>query len=161
MRVFAVLTVIALMLGVSPILLAANLWQDDFNDGAINSAYLTPDGGNGVGPPQWSETGGVLKQIEPRSGDPTYCAIDLGQDISFCGQLVRIRFDEWEDHDRSRAGVGFWLNPDDGYRGYTTVIHNSLTVGNYQFLNDALAWDGAHIVSFDAGEVGSWFWMRA
>ena len=29
-----------------------------------------------------------------------------------------------------------------------------------QFLNDALAWDGI-IESFDAGGVGSWFWMRA
>ena len=160
MRVFTILMAIALMLGVAPILLAANLWQDDFGDGAMNSAYLIPDRGNGVGPPQWSETGGVLKQTEPRSGDPTYCAIDLGQDINFCGQLVRIRFDEWEDHDRSRAGVGFWLDPADNYNGYTTLIHNSLTVGNYQFLNDGRGWHNP-ANDLDTGGVGAWFWMRA
>jgi len=153
--------ILVLVLVVAPALLGANLWQDNFDDESMDKSYEAAGGGGGAGPPQWIEEEGVVKQIEPKPGDPTYLAVELGKDINFCGQLVRIRFDEWQDHDRSRAGVGFWLNPNDGYRGYTTVIHNSLTAGNYQFLNDALAWEAAHIVSFDAGEVGSWFWMRA
>ena len=156
-----VFLVLSLMLGFAPVLYGANLWQDDFDDNKLNDAYETPNGGGGAGPPQWVEEDGVVKQIEPKPGDPTYLAVELDNDIKFCGQLVRIRFDEWEDHDRSRAGVGFWLDPGDKYCGYTTVIHNSLTDGNYQFLNDARAWDGAHIVNFDTGGTGSWFWMRA
>ena len=160
MRVFAVLAAVALALGMTSATFADNLWSDDFNDGVLDAGYLTPDGGNGAGPPQWVEEDGVIKQIEPKPGDPTYCAIDLGKNIDFCGQLVRIRFDEWEDHDRSRAGVGFWLDPGDKYQGYTTLIHNSLTVGNYQFLNDARGWAGTTL-DFDTGGVGSWFWMKS
>jgi len=153
--------VLVLVFGTSSMLLGANIWVDNFDDNSLNDAYITPDGGGGAGPPQWLEEDGVAKQIEPKPGDPTYLAVELGKDIRFCGQLVRIRFDEWQDHDRSRAGVGFWLDPGDEYNGYTTVIHNSLTAGNYQFLNDARGWEGAHIVSFDTGGVDSWFWMRA
>jgi hypothetical protein len=160
MKAFAGLVTTALMLAVAPTLFAANLWYDNFNDGILNAAYLTPSGGNGAGDPEWVEEGGVIKQIQPKPGDPTYCAVDLGQDIGFCGQLVKIRFDEWEDHDRSRAGVGFWLDPGDNYNGYTTLIHNSLTVGNYQFLNDARGWHPTQ-VDFDTGGTGSWFWMRS
>ena len=156
----SMLSIVILALVIMQISSAANLWHDDFNDNSMNVAYETPNSANGAGPPQWSETGGVLKQTEPKPGDPTYCAVDLGQNIDFCGQLVRIRFDEWEDDDRSRAGVGFWLDPNDRYCGYTTLIHNSLTVGNYQFLNDARGWHGTK-VDFDTGGTGSWFWMRA
>jgi hypothetical protein len=160
MKAFAVLTTITLMLVSAPVLFAATLWYDNFSDGVVDAAYLTPSGGNGAGDPEWVEEDGVIKQIQPKPGDPTYCAVDLGVDISFCGQLVKIRFDEWEDHDRSRAGVGFWLDPADKYNGYTTLIHNSLTVGNYQFLNDARGWHSTQ-VDFDTGGVGSWFWMKA
>ena len=149
-----------LALAIAPALFGANLWQDNFDDNKLDNSYETPNGGGGAGPPEWVEEEGVVKQIEPKPGDPTYLAVELDEDINFCGQLVRIRFDEWEDHDRSRAGVGFWLDPGGNYQGYTTVIHNSLTAGNYQFLNDARAWDGA-TVDFDTGGVGSWFWMRA
>lgn len=154
------LLVFLLLLGASSLLSAANLWHDNFDDGKLNSAYVTNNSANGAGPPNWIEEGGVLKQVEAKPGDPTYCAIELSKDINFCGQLVRIRFDEWQDHDRSRAGVGFWLDPGDRYCAYTTVIHNSLTTGNYQFLNDARAWHGT-IVNFNTGGVGSWFWMRS
>ena len=160
MKAFAVLTIITLMLGIAPTLFAVNLWYDNFDDGVMNATYVTPDGGGGAGPPQWVEEDGVLKQIEPKPGDPTYCAVELAEDITFCGQLVKIRFDEWEDNDRSRAGIGFWLDPGDGYCGYTTVIHNSLTAGNFQFLNDARGWHPTQ-VNFDTGGTGSWFWMRA
>jgi hypothetical protein len=161
MKALVVLSAIVLLLGFTPMLLAGNLWQDNFDDGSLDAAYITPSGGNGAGDPEWVEEGGVAKQIQPKPGDPTYLAVQLDRDINFCGQLARIRFDEWQDHDRSRAGVGFWLDPADKYNGYTTVIHNSLTTGNYQFLNDARGWDGAHIVNFDTGGVDSWFWMRA
>ncbi len=160
MKKFVVFIAIALILGIAPMVLAGNLWHDNFDDGVLNAAYEMSDGGNGAGPPEWVEEGGVVKQIQPKSGDPTYLAIELGQDISFCGQIAKIRFDEWEDADRSRAGVGFWLDPGDALNGYTTLIHNSLTVGNYQFLNDARGW-GADILDFDTGGVGSWFWMRS
>jgi len=160
MKTLAVVATITLVIGIAPTLFAANLWYDDFDDGKIDNAYLTPSGGNGAGDPEWVEEDGVVKQIQPKPGDPTYLAVDLTEDINFCGQLVKIRFDEWEDHDRSRAGVGFWLDPDDKYNGYTTVIHNSLTAGNYQFLNDARTWHGT-IVDFDTGGVGAWFWMKA
>jgi hypothetical protein len=149
-----------LVFAITPVLFAANLWQDNFNDNKINAVYKTPNAGGGAEPPKWVEEGGVLKQIEAQPGDPTYCAVELAKDINFCGQLVRIRFDEWTDHDRSRAGVGFWLDPNGSYQAYTTVIHNSLTTGNYQFLNDARAWH-ATIVNFDTGGQGKWFWMKA
>ena len=160
MKRSVLLVAITMMLVSVPVLYAANLWQDKFDDGSLNAAYITPSGGNGAGDPEWVEEGGVVKQIQPKPGDPTYLAVELGNDIEFCGQLVKIRFDEWEDHDRSRAGVGFWLDPADAYNGYTTLIHNSLTVGNYQFLNDARGWHSVQ-VDFDTGGVGSWFWMRA
>ena len=160
MKAFAVLTVITLMLGIAPMLLAANLWYDNFDDNKLKAAYTISNGGNGVGPPEWVEEGGVVKQIQPKPGDPTYLAIELDTNLTSFGQLVKIRFDEWQDHDRSRAGVGFWLDPGDKYNGYTTVIHNSLTVGNYQFLNDARAWHGTQ-VSFNTGGIGSWFWMKS
>jgi len=160
MKVLLVLSAIALVLGFTPMLLAGNLWQDNFDDNSLDNAYINPSGGNGAGDPEWVEEEGVAKQIQPKPGDPTYLAVELDRDTNFCGQLARIRFDEWEDDDRSRAGVGFWLDPADRYNGYTTVIHNSLTTGNYQFLNDALAWHGTQ-VNFDTGGVDSWFWMRA
>jgi len=160
MKILALLVFAGLVFSIVPNAFSANLWQDNFDDKKLDKAYLTPSGGNGIGDPEWVEEDGVVKQIQPKPGDPTYLAVELAEDIEFCGQIVRIRFDEWVDHDRSRVGVGFWLNPNDGYRGYTTVIHNSLKSGNYQFLNDALAWNGT-IVNFDIGDVGQWFWMRA
>ena len=154
------LTLMLVLMLVTPMLHAANIWYDNFDDDSLDPAYLTPSGGNGAGDPEWVETDGVVTQTQPKPGDPTYLAVELSQDIEFVGQIVRIRFDEWEDHDRSRAGVGFWLDPNDRYNGYTTLIHNSLTVGNYQFLNDARGWHPTK-VDFDTGGVGSWFWMRS
>ncbi len=155
------LLIITLMLFlVTPFLFASNIWKDDFNSGTMNPAYKFSNGGNGAGAPKWVQEGGVMKQTQPKPGDPTYCVIELDKDLSFCGQLVRIRFDEWVDHDRSRAGVGFWLDSGDKYNGYTTVIHNSLKSGNFQFLNDARAWDNDHKIDFNIGGTGVWFWMR-
>lgn len=160
MKKLTVLAVIALTLTFTSMLFAANLWQDNFDDNKLNAAYKTPSGGNGAGDPKWVEEGGAVKQTQPKPGDPTYLAIDVGKNINICGQIVRIRFDQWEDHDRSRAGVGFWLDPADKYQGYTTLIHNTLTVGNYQFLNDARGWHATKF-DFNIGGVGKWFWMKA
>jgi hypothetical protein len=150
---------VVLMLVIVPVVFSANIWQDDFS-GAMKANYKPSVGGNGKNPPKWVQEGGVVKQIEPKPGDPTYLAVELSKDIEFCGQLIRIRFDLWEDHDRSRAGVGFWLDTNDKYSGYTTVIHNSLVTGNYQFLNDGRAWDNDHKINFNIGKIGVWFWMR-
>lgn len=158
-KIFLVLTAFVIFMS-TPVLFAANIWRDDFNSGTMNPAYKFSNGGNGVGAPKWVQEDGVMKQTQPKPGDPTYCAIELDRDLSFCGQLVRIRFDQWVDHDRSRAGVGFWLDPGDKYNGYTTVIHNSLKSGNFQFLNDARAWDNDHKIDFNIGGTGVWFWMR-
>ena len=160
MNITSMLLIAILVFGITPILFAANLWYDNFDNRKLNADYITPSGGNGAGDPEWIEEGDVVKQIEPKPGDPTYLAIELDTNLESFGQLVKIRFDEWQDHDRSRAGVGFWLDPGDKYNGYTTVIHNSLTVGNYQFLNDARAWHGTQ-VNFKTGGVGSWFWMKS
>jgi len=158
MKAYVVLITIALILGVSQLLFAANIWYDNFNDNKMDAAYKTPDSKT-ANPPKWVEEGGVMKQTEPVPGDPTYLVLDTGKDLAFCGQLIKIRFDEWVDHDRSRAGVGFW-NDTTSYQAYATLIHNSLTVGNYQFLNDARAWHATK-VDFNTGGKGAWFWMKS
>lgn len=160
MKKSSLVLVTLLLLVVVPAVFAANIWQDDFNAAKMNAAYKTSLGGNGKNPPKWVQEGGVMKQTEPKPGDPTYLIAEVAKDISFCGQLVRIRFDSWEDNDRSRAGIGVWLDSADKYNGYTTVIHNSLATGNFQFLNDARAWDNDHKVNVNIGKVGVWFWMR-
>lgn len=159
MKAFGILITVTLILGIVPILFAENLWKDNFDDNKMNAAYKTPDSKTGK-TPVWVEEGGVMKQTEPTPGDPTYLVVEVSKDIRFCGQLVRIRFDDWQDHDRSRAGLGFWIDAADMYRGYATLIHNSLTVGNYQFLNDARAWEATKL-DFNTGGKGQWFWMKA
>jgi hypothetical protein len=158
-KTFLILTAMLLLI-IVPTLYAANIWHDSFDSAQMNPAYKQSNGGNGINPPKWVQEGGVMKQTEPKPGDPTYLAVEVPKDIQFCGQLVRIRFDSWVDHDRSRAGVGFWLDPADKYNGYTTVIHNSLVTGNFQFLNDARAWDNDHKINVNIGKTGVWFWMK-
>lgn len=55
MRASTVFMAIALILGLVPLALASNLWQDEFEDGSLDAGYVFSDGGNGVGPPQWVE----------------------------------------------------------------------------------------------------------
>ena len=159
MKAFVILITITLILGISPVLFAANLWYDNFDNNKMDAAYKTPDSKTGK-TPVWVEEGGVMKQTEPVSGDPTYLVLEQSKDLAVCGQLVKIRFDEWTDHDRSRAGLGFWNDSATSYQAYATLIHNSLTVGNYQFLNDARAW-GAAKLDFNTGGKGAWFWMKS
>ena len=70
-----------LALAITPVLFGANLWQDDFDDNNLDNAYETPNSGNGAGPPEWVEEEGVMKQIEPVPGDPTYLAVEMDEDI--------------------------------------------------------------------------------
>ena len=158
MKAYVFLITIILILGISPVLFAVNIWYDNFDDNKMNASYKTPDSKTGK-PPVWIEEGGVMKQTEPVPGDPTYLVLDTTKDLAICGQLIKIRFDEWTDHDRSRAGLGFW-NDSATYQAYATLIHNSLTVGNLQVLNDARAW-GAAKLDFNTGGKGAWFWMKS
>ena len=159
MKAYVFLITIALILGISPVLFAANIWYDNFNDNKIDAAYKTPDSKTGK-TPIWVEEGGVIKQTEPQPGDPTYLVLEQTKDLAICGQLIKIRFDEYTDHDRSRAGLGFWNDSATSYQAYATLIHNSLTVGNYQILNDARAW-GPAAINLNTGGKGAWFWMKS
>lgn len=93
-----------LVFAITPVLFAANLWQDNFNDNKINAVYKTPNAGGGAGPPKWVEEGGVLKQTEAQPGDPTYCAVELAKDINFCGQpiygMITLIIIRWTPHTR-------------------------------------------------------------
>lgn len=53
----------------------------------MNPDYTLSNGGNGAGAPKWVQEDGVMKQTQPKPGDPTYCAIELDKDLSFCGQI--------------------------------------------------------------------------
>jgi hypothetical protein len=160
MKAYVILITITLILGISPVLFAANIWYDNFDDNKMNAAYKTPDSKTAnAKAPKWVEEGGVMKQTEPTPGDPTYLVLDTTKDLAICGQLIKIRFDDWKDHDLSRAGLGFW-NDSASYQAYATLIHNTLTAGNFQVLNDARAW-GAAKIDFNTGGKGAWFWMKS
>jgi len=152
-------TVVLAMLFVSQVL-AANLWYDNFNDSKLDPKYIVKydpqEAGNGA---KWVEEDGVLKQTEPVPGDATYCIIEIPNAPEAIGALAKIRFDDYQDHDRSRAGVGVWLDPNDHYNGYTFVIHNRIQNGDVQFLNDHRAWDNTVKANFTV-DVGQWFWME-
>jgi len=94
MRNTILFATVVLLLIVAPVVFSANIWQDDFSSAQMNAKYKTPASGNGKNPPKWVQEGGVMKQTEPKPGDPTYLAVEVSKDISFCGQLVRIRFDQ-------------------------------------------------------------------
>ncbi|RKY05595.1 hypothetical protein DRP77_00405 [Candidatus Poribacteria bacterium] len=160
MRITAVVASIAAMfLAIGLPGYAKNLWYDNFNDNKIDPRYITENNpwsaGNGA---KWVEEDGVLKQTEPVPGDPTYCVIEIPNAPEAIGAMAKIRFDDWQDHDRSRAGLGVWLDPNDNWNGYTFVIHNRLQNGDVQFLNDRRAWDNNVKAQFTV-EVGEWFWM--
>ena len=73
--------------------------------------------------------------------------------------MAKVRIDDWEDHDRSRAGLGLWLDEGDNYNGYTWLIHERLTDTNMEFLNDARAWFNEE-ATFEV-VVGDWYWVKA
>jgi hypothetical protein len=111
--------------------MAAVLFQDDFEDGVIGVEYIP----FGVG--DWQEGNGYIKQANPHPGDPTYLAVGDGSLPVGVSAIVKIRIDEWADHDLSRAGLGFRNDPAIG-QGYAFLIHQ--TLNNMEFLNDMRAW---------------------
>lgn len=163
MRLSALSLAVALTLVlIAGIASSKTLFFDNFDDNRLNPAYITEHpqqeaGGDGV--PNWVEEDGVLKQTTPAPGDPSYCIYSDASFPASRGLQAKIRFDEYEAHDRSRAGLGLWQDENDNYNGYTFVLHNSLTGGNMQFLNDHLAWDSSIIENFVV-EVEQWFYMK-
>lgn len=133
---------------------AKTLFFDDFSKDnlATNYTIFSPSG-------KYVVQGGVLKQTVPNPGDPTYAAI-VGKNLSEPITVkVKIRLDSWKDHDLSRAGIGFRLDPKDGGRGYAFLIHERLADKNMEFLNDAKAW--AQQEGTSPVKVGTWYWMKA
>ena len=128
------------------------LFQDDFEDGVVDSQYITFGSGD------WQEGNGYIQQANPHPGDPTYLAINGGFPASVCA-IVKVRVDDWVDHDLSRTGLGFRNDADSG-EGYAFLIHN--TLGNMEFLNDKRAWKQNDTPPpFGSVEMGAWYWMKA
>ena len=128
------------------------LWYDDFNDNSIDGDYVFKNH-----PGEWDEENGVIKQTNPAPGDHTYLIIEGGFPEPHA-VLVKVRMDDWGDHDLSRAGIGVRLDPDGA--GYAFLIHH--TLNNMEFLNDHLAWKNNDTPPpFGEVEVGSWYWMKA
>ncbi len=129
------------------------LWFDNFEDNEINADYVFKDH-----PGAWVEEDGVVKQTDPAPGDHCYLIIEGGFPEPH-SVLVKMRLDDWGDHDLSRTGIGVRLDPGDG-AGYAFLIHN--TLDNVEYLNDHLAWKNNDTVPpSGAIEVGSWYWMKA
>lgn len=109
-------------------------------------------------PGKWVEEDGVIKQTNPSPGDHTYLIIQGGFAEPHTA-IVKIRIDDWEDHDLSRAGIGLRLDQNDG-GGYAFLIHH--TLNNMEFLNDHLAWKNNDTPPpFGKVEIGKWYWMKA
>jgi hypothetical protein len=156
MRLFTCLLgiVLGVFLIISPTVHGEILWFDDFEDGEINSDYITADH-----PGEWVEEDGVIKQTNPSPGDHTYLIIQGGFPEPHTG-MVKVRIDDWGDDDLSRAGLGFRLDPAPGQGGYAFLIHH--TLNNMEFLNDHLSWANNDTPPpFGAVEVGKWYWMKA
>ncbi|MEO2004024.1 MAG: hypothetical protein ABGY41_07975 [Candidatus Poribacteria bacterium] len=152
---------IAVALGISVSSSAATLFHDDFEGANLDAAWLLEhsQGGTGAGPPEWVHDGGVLSQTQPAPGDPTYAIILGGGWPESHGMIAKVRIDDWEDHDRSRAGLGMWLDEADNYNGYTWLIHERLTDTNMEFLNDARSWFNEE-ATFEV-VFGDWYWVKA
>lgn len=137
----------------SPIVYGKVLWKDTFDDGKIDPKYLFQKQ-----PGKWVEANGVISQTNPTPGDPCYLVIQGGFAEPHTS-IVKVRIDDWADHDLSRAGLGFRLDPNDG-AGYAFLIHHTLE--NMEFLNDARAWKNNDTKPpFGKVEIGKWYWMKA
>ncbi|GIX08088.1 MAG: hypothetical protein KatS3mg115_2491 [Candidatus Poribacteria bacterium] len=149
-----------LLLAFGPSGFARNLFTEDFDDGQLGPEWLLdhPQQEQGAAKPEWVLEDGVLKQTNPQPGDPTYAVIQGDNWPESFGVMAMVRIDEWQDHDRSRAGLGVWLDPNDFYNGYTWLIHERLTNLNMEFLNDHRAWFQQE-ETFPV-EVGQWYWMK-
>ncbi len=150
---------IALAAGVALSASAATLFHEDFQAATLDDIWkLDQDGGGGAGPPEWVHENGIIGQIQPVPGDPTYAVIQGEGWPNSYGVVAKVRLDEWEDHDRSRAGVGMWLDPG-SYQGYTWLIHERLTTTNMEFLNDARGWAGQE-ETYEVA-LGEWYWVKS
>jgi hypothetical protein len=128
------------------------LWMDTFDDGKIDAKYKFMSN-----PGKWVEKDGVVSQTNPAPGDTCYL-LYLGGFAEPHTGIVKVRIDDWGNHDLSRAGLGFRLT--EGGAGYAFLIHDNL--GNMEFLNDALAWKNNDTPPpFGKVEVGKWYWMKA
>ena len=140
---------------------SATLFHDDFEGANLDDIWLFEHGqaGAGAGPPEWVHENGTLSQIQPVPGDPTYALIQGDGWPDNYGVVAKVRIDDWQDHDRSRAGVGMWIDESDNYGGYTWLIHERLTATNMEFLNDLRGW--ANQEESYEGTVGEWYWVKA
>ncbi|MBM3216829.1 hypothetical protein FJZ36_18190 [Candidatus Poribacteria bacterium] len=139
---------------------AKTLFHDDFSAAQLGKDWLTEyaQTAAGAGKPKWVLKGGVLSQTEPVPGDTTYAVIQGKGWPNEYGVMCRVRLDDWKDHDRSRAGVGLWIDPNDKYNGYTWLIHERLAATNMEFLNDQRAWFNGEATY--PVEVGKWYWIK-
>ena len=140
---------------------AKTLFHDDFNASNLDTIWLLDHNqqqAGGGGAPEWVHANGILSQINPQPGDPTYAVIQGENWPNEYGIMAKVRLDDWQDHDRSRAGVGVWIDENDSYNGYTWLIHERLTTLNMEFLNDHRAWFQQE-ETFPV-EVGKWYWVK-
>jgi hypothetical protein len=147
--------------GIAATVSAGTLFHDNLDGADLDGAWMLehPQNGAGDGPPVWVHADGVLSQTNPKPGDPTYAIIQGDNWPESYGVVAKVRLNEWVDHDRSRAGVGLWLDSADNYQGYTWLIHERLTETNMEFLNDGRAWFNAE-ETFDVA-LGEWYWVKA
>jgi hypothetical protein len=149
----------AIAVGVAFSASGATIFHENFEGAKLDDIWkLDQDGGGGAGPPEWVHENGIISQIQPVPGDPTYAVIQGEDWPDSYGVVAKVRIDDWEDHDRSRAGVGMWLDPAT-YQGYTWLIHERLTATNMEFLNDARAW--AQNESTYEVVLGEWYWVKS
>jgi hypothetical protein len=128
------------------------LWMDTFDDAKIDAKYIFKSN-----PGKWIEKDGVVSQTNPAPADTCYLLYQGGFAEPHA-VIVKVRIDDWGNHDLSRAGIGVRLT--DGGQGYAFLIHDNL--GNMEFLNDALAWKNNDTPPpFGVVEVGKWYWMKA
>jgi hypothetical protein len=139
---------------------AKTLFHDDFSGGTLDKIWLLDHAQTaaGNGKPKWVHENGILRQTNPVPGDTTYAVIQGKGWPDEYGIMCRVRIDEWADHDRSRAGVGVWIDSNDKYNGYTWLIHERLTTTNMEFLNDQRAWANAEATY--KVELGKWYWIK-
>jgi len=149
------LFILILALGVfaTPVVQGKVLFQDDFEDGKIDGKYVKM---NHEG--KWEEKDGIIQQTDPAPGDHTYLIMP-GDFPEPHAAIVKVRVDDWEDHDLSRTGLGVRLGPVDG-AGYAFLIHHTLS--NMEFLNDHITWKNNDTPPpFGKVEIGEWYWMKA
>ena len=152
---------LTLMTGLAFSASAGTIFHDNFDAAKLDDIWLLehPQTGAGAGPPEWVHENGIISQIQPAPGDTTYAVIQGEGWPESYGVVTKVRIDDWQDHDRSRAGVGLWIDDVDNYNGYTWLIHERLTATNMEFLNDQRAWFNQE----ETYEVvlGEWYWIKA